>query len=841
MIRMRHGIYKSGQALAASECSADPDERCLLGLCRTYTQRLLQSCPLFTDELLDFLAGILGQPGLESAGRLALRQVPPRDRRDLENDLVESRLDPDSCVRAVRRIVNCCRTDIRPRLVAHFIKLLKKREKSFRYDGRADLDRRVLACRKMFHLDPGEAELLRLLLLLGLYPPAESFFVDHLECQTQTGRRYLRAMLGVGPAELARLLHSLSDRAGLVQLDRHRFGIHEDFTELLYQPLEQLAPREFFTRAGPSDVPLEAYQVEPPVLAHLLALLGTRPATSTHVLLYGPPGTGKTSFARALARRLKTNAWEIMDSAKNTTERRRVAIGVCQNLTGGGPGSLILVDEADNLLNTRCSWFLRGETQDKGWLNRLLEQPGARMIWIVNTIEDIEPSVLRRFAYSLPFRQFSRVQRQQLWRSVLKANRAGRRLGDPDLQEFARRYKVSAGVIDLAVKKARETAPPGRDGFRAAVVMALEAHRTLARGGDPPDDKERVEAAYSLEGLHVDGDLPALLKQLEAFDRFLRAPGEKPARSLNLLFHGPPGTGKSELARHLAGHLGRELMVRRASDLLDPFVGMTERHIAAAFAEAEREGAVLVLDEADSFLFPRGRARRSWEISFTNELLTRLERFRGILVCTTNRLTGLDDASLRRFTAKVAFDYLTPDGAVVFYRKLLAPLVAAAGPAAGISAASSPAAAVAPSQVGAAGPAAASPSTASPAAGMAEAIETSAYCPAPARDGVCPAVVPDRDAMLPAAESARVRKSRRRAPADARPGPPASPGGDLNAAAEAFLRSLPRLAPGDFRVVRDRFAFHPPEEVTPTLLLAALAEESRLKSAHAGLDRKIGF
>jgi len=808
MVRRRRGFIPSGRAIAALEAPSDPDEKCLLGLCRTYLQRVLERCPLFTDELLDFLGGIVGQPGLESAGRLALRRVPAHLREDLENDLLESRLDPDSCARAVRRIVNCCTTDIRPELIRHCIQLLKRQEKELRYPGRADLDRRVASCRKMFHLDPGETELLRLLLLVGLYPPAERFFVDHLECQTAAGRKYLRAILAASPAELARLLQALAGRAGLIQMDPHRFGLGDEYADLLYQPLDRLAPREFFTRAKPGHVPLEAFMVEPAAVAHLLAILGARPATSTHVLLYGPPGTGKTSFARALARRLKVSAWEIMDSAKNTSERRRVALEICQNLTGSGPGSLILVDEADNLLNTRWSWFLRGETQDKGWLNRLLEQPGARMIWIVNDIGEIEPSVLRRFAFSLHFRTFGREQRRELWRSVLKANRAGRRLGDGELAELARRYRVSAGVIDLAVKKALETASGSRADFRAAVELALQAHQSLASGGEPPEDKERVEAAYSLEGLQVDGDLPALLGQLEAFARFLRQPGERPARALNLLFHGSPGTGKSELARYLAEHLGRELMVRRASDLISPFVGMTERHIAAAVAESEREGAVLVLDEADSFLFPRGRAQRSWEVSFTNELLTRMERFRGILVCTTNRLADLDDASLRRFTAKLGFDYLTPDGAVIFYRKLLAPLVAAAGPA----------------------------------AGLAEASEPAAGHLAQTREGVPPAAVSDRDPARPAAESARVRNPRRRASIGAQSVPLASLGrGELSDAAEAALRGLTCLAPGDFRVVRDRFAFLPSAEVTPARLVAALAEESRIKAAHAGRDRKIGF
>ncbi|MCP4629346.1 MAG: hypothetical protein GY850_38455 [bacterium] len=64
---------------------------------------------------------------------------------------------------------------------------------------------------------------------------------------------------------------------------------------------------------------------------------------------------------------------------------------------------------------------------------------------------------------------------------------------------------------------------------------------------------------------------------------------------------------------------------------------------------------------------------RSWEISFTNEFLTQMERFRGILICTTNRVKDLDAASLRRLNHKIGFDYLTSEGNTIFYEKFLGP------------------------------------------------------------------------------------------------------------------------------------------------------------------------
>jgi SpoVK/Ycf46/Vps4 family AAA+-type ATPase len=74
---------------------------------------------------------------------------------------------------------------------------------------------------------------------------------------------------------------------------------------------------------------------------------------------------------------------------------------------------------------------------------------------------------------------------------------------------------------------------------------------------------------------------------------------------MNLLFHGLPGTGKTEFARYLAETLDRELIQRRASDLLSMWVGGTEQAIAAAFRQAEAAAGILLLDEADSLFLNR--------------------------------------------------------------------------------------------------------------------------------------------------------------------------------------------------------------------------------------------
>ncbi|MCJ2183099.1 ATP-binding protein, partial [Novosphingobium sp. 1949] len=141
------------------------------------------------------------------------------------------------------------------------------------------------------------------------------------------------------------------------------------------------------------------------------------------------------------------------------------------------------------------------------------------------------------------------------------------------------------------------------------------------------------------------------------------AMGQGGGADVSLLLSGPPGTGKTALAHHLARALDRPLLVRRASDLLSRWVGETEQQIAKSFVRAREEGAVLLFDEADSLLFDRGDARASWERTQVNEMLTWLDRHPLPVVAATNHTGKLDPASLRRFVFKLELRALGPDKA----------------------------------------------------------------------------------------------------------------------------------------------------------------------------------
>jgi len=653
-----------------------PDKNEKFVLCHTAAILIghLDRYPVLDEEALDLICWNLGQ-NREGLGEFLKNQFEDEDREEIEESLSESLFDHGEYGRELWQIISKMTHRFHREMIREVQRLLTLEIEELRYRGKSDLEKNLDVIREMFGLTEQECQFCRFLFIVSNYDPVEAYFVNHLECQKFSGRRYLCNLLNISKSALNDILTGKLERIGLFEIDRYDFRLEDDFRPLFENPSSRLISKNFFVRLNHKSIPLAHHFVGEKKIAHTLALLREKPKSSTHILLYGPPGTGKTSFAAGVARETGLSPYGIVRGEANTTRNRRAAILACINMTNSGPGSLIVVDEADNLLNTRFSWFMRGETQDKGWMNELMETPGLRMIWITNQIKDIEPSVLRRFAFSLHFRPFNKRQRILLWENILKKNQSKRFLTQPEIESLAGTHRVSAGAADLAVKKAKEMDLKTKGAFIKGVKLALEAHETLKNGGDKKVDRDRIDRGYSLEGLNIKGDIDAVISQLEKFDAYLRNSRQDEMVNMNLLFYGPPGAGKSELARYIGERLDREIICKRVSDIQSMYVGESEKNIRDAFEEAEREEAILIMDETESLLFNRDRAQHSWEIGLTNEFLTSMERFRGILICTSNRLKDLDAASIRRFNHKLNFDFLTPKGNIIFYEKLLSPLI----------------------------------------------------------------------------------------------------------------------------------------------------------------------
>jgi len=662
---------KAKPELSQLGAELDPSEKFIICKAADFLIRCISPACLIEITCYDVLNWILGRDVQE----LCLFMADKLSTQDIErwkNKLSGIRPDTFVCSEVFQHIKHA---DV-PAVISFVKDALKGRIEKLSSEQPSELELKLQSIQQLFNLQPLEVDFCLFAFIISANDDFARLMKADLHCVKYANRNLLAKILGVRKHELIDMLNGTLCKCRLCTVDTNDIEMDDGLFKYLCGVSKDYCPEALFKKVESDVIPLSCHSfVNPQCTEHVLRLLKTQQNSATHILLYGSPGTGKTSYARGIGKELGVPTYETVQS--NKISDRWAGIIACLNMTNTGDGSLVIIDEADNLLNTKHAFFERGESPDKGWLNHLLENPKVRMIWVTNRIDHVEESVLRRFAFSIQFKPFNRKQRAMLWETILDRYESKGCLSDEQIREVSKRYDVNAGIIDMAVKKACETPCGSLEGFYSAVKLGVESHHILIKGTETTAAKENeVEAEYSLEGLNIDGDISGLIANLEMFDQHIRASKNTPlVAGINLLFYGPPGTGKSELARFIASQLDREPIFKRASDFLHPYVGMTERLIADAFKEAEDEEALLVVDEADSFIFSREKAVRSWEVSHVNEFLTRMEKFRGILICTTNRYADLDSASMRRFCHKVGFNYLQPEGNVIFYNKMLMPLV----------------------------------------------------------------------------------------------------------------------------------------------------------------------
>jgi len=396
------------------------------------------------------------------------------------------------------------------------------------------------------------------------------------------------------------------------------------------------------------------------VLCALLRNAVARKAPGVNVLLYGPPGTGKTELAKVCSAAAGLELYEVeyadRDGNSLSGRDRYRSLQISQVFLKGSRDVALLFDEVEDVfppISTEAAQLIArldgadaspsGSVSGKAWVNQILETNPVPVIWVTNRIEQIDPAFRRRFQYHLLLKSPPPGAREALVARAL----AGAPVGEGFAAKLAERRALTPAQIRTAVRFA-QLAHDGSSDFELLIQRQLgNADQALGSAGER--GARAVVTTYDLSLLNVESrfELPRIIEALKR-----RGHG-------SLCFHGAPGTGKTALAEHIAQALGRPLMIRQASDIASKFVGETEQNMARMFDEAQTEGAVLLLDEADSFLRSRRMAERHYEVTEVNEMLQGMERFGGVFICTTNLFEDLDEAALRRFTFKLRFHALT--------------------------------------------------------------------------------------------------------------------------------------------------------------------------------------
>ena len=488
----------------------------------------------------------------------------------------------------------------------------------------------------------------------------------------------LSVILDLDPSSIRQALSSdgLLNRTGLMRLECNfpdelddQLVLLDEITDVLLddEVLDIMQSLRRFFKVGSEATlkPADFSHVDKDydLVHHYLRSATKKRLKGVNILIYGPPGTGKTEMVRTLAKDLGCPLYEVNNTGEGVVdeyEKARVdSYQLCQQVLKRTPETLILFDEIEDV-------FLRDGSMErfgirtssdtkKGWFNQLLEENEVPAIWVSNVIYHIDEAILRRFDYVMELKTPPRQTRIRMLREYAK----GLNVSEKWLEQISGNEYLAPGLIARGVRVVSE--------LGLEKPAEVEAHleriigNTLNAMGYDKDLSKGVKSpiTYRLDVLNPDYDLVTLQAALTKMPKG------------RICLYGQPGTGKSEFARHVAEVLDIPLITKRASDLLDPYLGMTERHLSEMFEQAMDEGAVLLLDEADSFLQDRARARESWQVSQVNELLTQMEQFDGLFFCSTNLMEQLDQASLRRFDLKIKFDFLKPEQLWSLFQQVL--------------------------------------------------------------------------------------------------------------------------------------------------------------------------
>src|SRR5690606_23509459 len=127
-----------------------------------------------------------------------------------------------------------------------------------------------------------------------------------------------------------------------------------------------------------------------------------------------------------------------------------------------------------------------------------------------------------------------------------------------------------------------------------------------------------------------------------------------------VLLYGSSGCGKTTTAKAIANALERPLMILNLSNVVSSRIGETSQNLKAVFDKAEKDKAVLFLDEFDQIGKARGNDDKDvGEMRrLVNTLIQLIDYFpeKALLICATNHLDIIDKALLRRFQLSIGFE-----------------------------------------------------------------------------------------------------------------------------------------------------------------------------------------
>jgi DNA polymerase III delta prime subunit len=269
-----------------------------------------------------------------------------------------------------------------------------------------------------------------------------------------------------------------------------------------------------------------------------------------------------------------------------------------------------------------------------------------------------------------------RATREQLWARALSGASAA--------AWAAERYNVTPGVIRSAARAAHARATARARAGGDSQVTTNDVHEGVRGALDAKLSTlgQRITWQQTWDDVVLPDDIMSEIREFIARVRHRKLVldqwgfGRKIAKGMGLsaLFSGPPGTGKTMVAKLIADELGLDLYQVDLSRIVSKWVGETEKNLGELFEAAEAGHAVLLFDEADSLFTKRTDVKSSndrYANLEVNYLLQRLESFAGITILTTNNESAIDEAFRRRLTLRVDFPVPEADERAKLWESML--------------------------------------------------------------------------------------------------------------------------------------------------------------------------
>ena len=417
---------------------------------------------------------------------------------------------------------------------------------------------------------------------------------------------------------------------------------------------------------------------EPEVFAHL----GIDPPKG--VLLHGPPGTGKTLIARAVANEVDAtfvdvSGPEIMSKYKGESEEKlREKFATARE----NAPAIVFFDEIDSIAGKRDDG---GDVENRvvGQLLSLMDGLDARgnvvVIGATNRVDTLDPALRRggRFDREIEIG----VPNERGRREILDVHTRRMPLADNvDIDRLAARTHgfVGADLESLVTEAAMVALRRGRRDDADAPVTDLEVTRADVEAAMASVDPSAMREYVAESPTTTFEDVGGLADAKRTLERAVTWPltyaplfdAAKTDPPTGVLLHGPPGTGKTLLARAIAGESGVNFVQVAGPELLDRYVGESEKAVREVFERARQAApAIVFFDEIDAVAANRDDAGGDSGVGerVVSQLLTELDRVSDhpslLVLAATNRKAALDPALLRPGRLESHVHVPTPDEA----------------------------------------------------------------------------------------------------------------------------------------------------------------------------------